>query len=84
MIASNLYHCEIKYNISKTILRKDLYCKCDFDFFTEIIKNKVIMNGCVYFLQDLLNLLYILILANFAPRYVDITTLCLIYIKLTL
>tara|TARA_Y100000389_G_C17433112_1_gene503915 strand:+ start:1030 stop:1893 length:864 start_codon:yes stop_codon:yes gene_type:complete len=56
---------EIKYNISKTILRKDLYCKCDFDFFTEIIKNKVIMNGCVYFLQDLLD--------NLKPYYKYIT-----------
>lgn len=51
-----------QYKISKTTFRKDLCCKYDF-----FIKNKIIMNGCVYLLQDLAH--------NLKPYYDHLTNL---------
>lgn len=53
IIVSYIISNENKYTISKTSFRKDLYCEYNFDFFTEIIKHKIIMNGCVYLLKEL-------------------------------
>lgn len=53
IIVSYIIPIDDKYTISKNTFRKDLYCETNFDFFTEIIKHKIIMNGCVYLLQEL-------------------------------